>query len=259
MGGLWKKMKVTTVLFIIGALALAGTPLMSGFYSKDLILESLLHAATHDSALYWVPLTLCVAAVGLTSYYMGRVIFLAFFGPLSEKSSHAHESGPAMLLPMVLLAIGSIFIGFGGPQMASLYGDTSYHFAVFAPPPVGLVALALWAGGFGLAYLIHVQGIGKGIESALQPVGDFIRMAPIDRAWEFGYRQVLLVGSNGVGWFDRYVIDGLMNASGGATLVMGERIRTMQTGRVGDYVYTVALAVLGLVAFGQIMLIAGGS
>ncbi len=90
MGGLAKKMKLTTVTFVVGALALAGFPGFSGFFSKDLILEAL-----YEKQL-WGPLALLMLAAFLTAFYMGRVVFLAFFGKPSEAAEHAHESGISM-------------------------------------------------------------------------------------------------------------------------------------------------------------------
>ncbi len=254
MGGLWKKMKLTTIVFIIGSAALAGIPFMSGFYSKDLILESLFEATAH-SQLYWIPFITCTITAGLTAYYMGRVIVLAFFGEMSEKVSHAHEHGIAMSGPLVLLAALALGLGFGGGQLAHLYGVHDYHFAVLPHvAPVPIIAAVLAIGGFVVAYLMDGLGMGAALVTALTPVGDFIRSAPVDRAWLFVYHQILSAGADALGWFDRYVIDGAINGLGTGLLNFGEQLRDMQTGKVGDYMHVVLMAIVALAAFSQVWL-----
>ena len=250
MGGLWRKMKVTSLTFILGAAALAGLPLLSGFFSKDLILESI-HHATSQSAVYWVPLVACTAAVGLTAFYMGRVVVIAFFGKVSDKASHAHESGPAVLLPLVLLAGLAVVAGFGGTELAALYGVDHYEMH-YVPPPIGIVATLLAAAGLILAYVVHVRGGAQGLVRAFEPFGDLIRMGPVDRFWAALYRRGMVAASMSIGWFDRYVIDGLMNVVGVVSIDAAQRIRQMQTGRAHDYVMAVLLGLLVLAAASQI-------
>jgi NADH-quinone oxidoreductase subunit L len=247
MGGLWSKMKVTTTVFIVGSVALAGLPLVSGFYSKDLILETLFEATQHNPV-YWIPFLACMATAGLTAYYMARVVFLTFFGPISEKSSHAHESDAFMLAPLGVLAVLSVVAGWGGGELAHLYGVHDYHFALLHVTPVGVAATTLALCGIGLAAALHLKGMGTGLVTALTPVGDFIRSAPIDSAWEAGYRKGLLGVASLAAWFDRYVIDGLVNVAGVWVLRAGESARDIQTGRVNDYLYVVvgAALILGL-------------
>ena len=253
MGGLFKKMKVTGTVYIIGSLALAGLPFFSGFYSKDLILETLFESAQHNP-IFWVPFIACMVTAGLTAYYMGRVIILVFFGELGEKSSHAHEHGFAMTAPIVFLAIPALFAGLGGGQLAHLYGVHDFHFAVVHFTPVGIAASTLAFGGFAAAYAIHGLGMAGGLVNSLTPVGDFIRSAPIDRSWLFVYRSILSAGAQALGWFDRYVIDGAINAFGASLINTGERMRNMQTGRVNDYMHAVLMGILVMAAFSQVWL-----
>ena len=102
MGGLLKKMPVTSITFLIGMLALLGVNGLSGFFSKDKILIA---AGMHDKAQF----TLLVCGAFLTAGYMGRLFWIAFFGqPKSDAAKNAHENGFAMLLPLIILAILSI-------------------------------------------------------------------------------------------------------------------------------------------------------
>ena len=97
MGGLIRRMPITVCTFVIGALALAGIPPLAGFFAKDQILE----IASHTGRT-WIYLLGTLGAL-LSALYIGRLLFLAFFGePRSEEAEHAHESPPMMTLPLVL-------------------------------------------------------------------------------------------------------------------------------------------------------------
>jgi NADH-quinone oxidoreductase subunit L len=109
LGGLSRRMKITFVTFAIGTAALAGVPfLFSGFWSK----EGILHAA-HGWPVSHLPLYAGLTAVVLTAFYMTRLVAETFFGrPRTHASEHAHESPAVMTVPLVLLAIGSVLLGF---------------------------------------------------------------------------------------------------------------------------------------------------
>ena len=108
MGGLRPPMPVTAWTFLIGALALAGIPPLAGFFAKDQVLE----VANHTGRT-WIYLLGTLGAL-LSALYIGRLVFLAFFGPpRSEEAEHAHESPSVMTLPLVLLAAGAVVAGSG--------------------------------------------------------------------------------------------------------------------------------------------------
>jgi NADH-quinone oxidoreductase subunit L len=105
MGGLRKKMPVTFWVYLIGTIALAGLPPFAGFWSKD---EILLDASKHNQLIYW----LLTAAAFMTAFYMGRQIWMVFFGkPRHEVAEHAQESPLVMTIPLMVLAALSIFGG----------------------------------------------------------------------------------------------------------------------------------------------------
>ena len=105
MGGLRHKMRTTYIVYMIGALALAGIFPLAGFWSKD---EILLHAQTHEMPIFIV---LALAALG-TAFYVGRQLIMTFFGkPRHAAAEHAHESPPLMTRPLVVLAVLTIFGG----------------------------------------------------------------------------------------------------------------------------------------------------
>ena len=106
MGGLRHKMKTTFWVYLVGALALAGIFPLAGFWSKD---EILAEASALNPAIYW----LLIIAAFFTAFYMGRQIFMVFFGdPRSEPAAHAKESPAVMTIPLVVLALLSILGGF---------------------------------------------------------------------------------------------------------------------------------------------------
>ncbi len=122
MGGLWKPMRVTAVTFLLGSLSIAGIPPFAGFFSKDAILADALAFALARPL--HLPLFLMAAAAAfMTAFYMFRLFFLTFPGAPRDPHAHPHESGPAILGPLVLLALLAVSAGFfSGPFAASL-GD----------------------------------------------------------------------------------------------------------------------------------------
>jgi len=241
MGGLARRMKLTSVVFIVGALALAGIPGFAGFFSKDLILE-----AVHEAGLV-VPWGMLVAAAFLTAFYMGRVVFLALFGPHSEASAGAHECDSSMAGPLVLLAAGSLGLGYFGADFAKLSGG-AYHFHMGMSGSVG-TACAL-AGVFLSWSIYSAHRLTPQHFRFLAPIDRIARSAAVDRFFEFAYRSGALVFADAVGFCDRYVIDGLMNVIGWTTITSGRRLRAIQTGNVRDYVYAVVAGAVVIVFWG---------
>ena len=105
MGGLRTRMRVTFWVYLIGALALAGIPPLAGFWSKD---EILAEATRLDPLVFW----LLIIAAFFTAFYMGRQVFLVFFGkPRSAPAEHASESAPVMTVPLIVLAVLTVVGG----------------------------------------------------------------------------------------------------------------------------------------------------
>ena len=112
MGGVWKKLPYTYVLMVIGTLALTGFPFLSGFYSKDAIIE---FAYLKGNTVGYYAATIGIFTAFLTSIYSWRLIFKAFHGEFNNKNikiEQTHESPLVMLIPLALLALGAIFAGF---------------------------------------------------------------------------------------------------------------------------------------------------
>jgi NADH-quinone oxidoreductase subunit L len=105
MGGLRARMKTTFIVYLVGALALAGIFPLAGFWSKD---EILAEFSAANSIIYW----LLTAAAFFTAFYMGRQVLMVFFGkPRTEPAAHAQENPPIMMIPLILLAVLAFFSG----------------------------------------------------------------------------------------------------------------------------------------------------
>ncbi|ORE95849.1 NADH-quinone oxidoreductase subunit L [Acuticoccus yangtzensis] len=112
MGGLAKKIPYTYAAMMIGTLALTGFPLTAGYFSKDLIVESAFVGQN-----FWAPYAyiMLVLAALLTSFYSWRLVFMTFHGPTraaADVYKHAHESGPVMLIPLLVLSLGALLAGY---------------------------------------------------------------------------------------------------------------------------------------------------
>jgi len=237
MGGLRRKMPITTVCFLVGAASLAGVPGFAGFFSKDLVLTAL------EGRAGWLPWAALIASAFLTAFYMGRVCCRVFFGAPSGAAEHAHESGFAMIAPMCVLAVPSVIAGLAGGWLARFVGATEPTHSSLTPIVASTAAIT----GLVAAYVAFGRARAApsfGVIEALD------RASVIDRAWTFAYRGILSKVAAASGAFDRYVVDGAMNAIGWATLELGGAVRRLQTGRVRDYAYWVVAGAVLLALYG---------
>jgi NAD(P)H-quinone oxidoreductase subunit 5 len=149
--------------------------------------------------------------------------------------------------PLLLLAAGSLGIGYFGSDFALLSGG-SYHFHVGMS---GMLGTVFAVAGLLLSWLIYgARRLTPQTFSFLAPIEKLARSALVDRFFEFAYRRGALVLSDAVGFFDRYVVDGVMNWIGWTTIVSGRRLRETQTGNVRDYVYAVVAGTVVIVFWG---------
>jgi NADH-quinone oxidoreductase subunit L len=237
MGGLRRKMPLTALAFGVGAFSLAGVPGLAGFFSKDFVLAQL------ECRAAWIPWVLLMATSFLTAFYMGRVLVRVFGGAESERARHAHEAGPAMLGALFVLAVPALAAGFLGGWLARATGAAyEVHFGL-----TPIVASVLAVAGLVGALLVYGRGAEAPFASTLEA---FDRASVVDRTWGVLYRHALLGTSAVLGWIDRYLVDGLMNATGWATIEGGQRMRRIQTGRIHDYAMAVAVGALLIALWG---------
>ncbi|MCB9450719.1 MAG: hypothetical protein H6672_04735 [Anaerolineaceae bacterium] len=166
MGGLSNKMPVTFITYLFGTLALAGIWPFAGFWSKD---EILADAWLKNSVVGYIVLVMLIVAAAFTAFYMWRQIQMVFFGkPRSEAAEYAHESGPAMLWPLGILAFFSLFAGFynvpanAGPFTIFglfdwLFGG-AHSFTLFLEPSVAYAHAGEFQGGIALLALALALG-----------------------------------------------------------------------------------------------------
>src|SRR4051812_1734624 len=126
MGGLRTRMPLTFITMVIGALSLSGFPLFAGFWSKDEILVSTLHAAQQSGGLYWLLLAFALITVFVTAFYTFRLIFMTFTGAFRGAPGmleHIREAPLTMTLPLLILAVPSIGVGmWGSPLIGNAFG-----------------------------------------------------------------------------------------------------------------------------------------
>jgi NADH-quinone oxidoreductase subunit L len=302
MGGLKDYMPRTFWTFLIATIAIAGIPGTAGFFSKD---EILWKAYLHDPALWGIGFV----SAGLTAFYMFRAVFMTFFGELrsTPHADHGHDHGHAadhhghatapvhessgwMTWPLIILAVGSILSGYlgippalGGSNLfehwlAPVLGHGA-HGAEHAHPPLALeyglmaasVAVALF--GIFLAYLMYYR-------RALDP-GWFASLAGgvpykliyskyyVDEIYYATFLAGTLALARVLAWFDRTVIDGIVNGAAAVTRVassinglfdlhvidglvnltadivhrVGGVARRLQTGSINAYLYVIVLVV----------------
>jgi NADH-quinone oxidoreductase subunit L len=262
MGGLRRTMKITAWTFGIGALALSGVFPLAGFWSKDEILLASLGSG--HPVLY----ILGLGVAFMTAFYMFRLIFTAFGGRPAE-GSHAHESGPSMTIPLLVLAAFSVFAGMvGSPWFARAFGLSFGSFIFFGRPDAARVDLltagistGLAAGGVLLAWLFYGSRVlsAERLASALGPLYRLLaRKLYIDEIYGWIFSKIMLAAGAVFDWVDHVIIDGLFDGTGAAARAAGRKLRLTQSGRLQGYALVIfAAVVLAVVALSTGIL--GGS
>ncbi len=272
MGGLRKYMPITWITALIGSLALIAFPGFSGFFSKDAIIEAVGHSHVFGAGFGWVLLTL---GAFVTALYSFRMYYLVFHGKprMDEHTrSHLHETPWVVTVPLIALAIPSIFIGWYAiepllvsdwlgdaiyvkPEHDSLHMLAEHWHGQVAFILHGMTALPFWLamGGLGLATFVwwFLHRSNPSIDEELQQKG-----GPVTRVLQDKYgfddfnQKVFAGGGRGIGsllWNagDRALIDGaVVNGSARMVGVFAGVVRHLQTG----YLYHYAIAmIIGLV------------
>ncbi len=253
MGGLGGKMRVTSVTFVIGALALSGVFPLAGFWSKDEILLAALGSG--HVGLY----VLGLGVAFMTAFYMFRLIFTVF-GGAPARDLHAHESGPAMTIPLAILAFFSVIAGLAGsPGFTRAFGLSFGSFVFFGAPeaarldlPTAAISTALAAAGILLAWILYGKKAVKAdrIAAALGPVYTLlVRKFFIDEIYGWLFGKIMLGMGAAFNWMDHVIIDGLFDGTGAAARAAGRKLRLTQSGRLQGYaVVIVAAVILAVVA-----------
>ncbi len=152
MGGLARKMPLTVLCFLMGTFALIAIPGFSGFFSKEAILDA---ALEHNPVFFWIG----AGVAALTTFYMARLCLVAFLGNARDRGAEqAKEAEPAMLMPLLVLAVMAIVSGYGfmADVLVPFNGFEAHGFEAGLPFYVSLATLLL-----GLAAAFLVYGTGK--------------------------------------------------------------------------------------------------
>lgn len=266
MGGLWRKIPYTFAVMCIGTLALTGFPLFAGYFSKDAIIESA-YAAHNPFATYAYLLT--IIAAGLTSFYSWRLIFKTFFGEPHDQKHYeaAHESPVWMLVPIGVLAAGSIlaglpfkelFVGHHGVEEffresvkmnPHILEDMEHMPGWLAPLPTVMMALGLF-----ISYLFYIRRPYLPVELAEQQ--PMLYQFLLNK-WYFDelYDWIFVRPAKWLGYTlwkkgDGFIIDGLgPDGVSARVLDVTRNVVKLQTGYLYHYAFAMLIGAAGLITW----------
>ena len=252
-GGLRRFLPVTSATFMLGWLAIAGVPPLSGFWSKDEILAG----AWNHNRLLWA---LLLGAAALTAFYISRAVFMTFFGARRwADSAQPHESPPSMLAPLVALGLLATLAGVINLPFVK---DTHFLEHWLEPSLFHNQVHLNFAGGTkwvlaGVAIIAGLAGIWLAISVYLRH-----SMAPqvierdfFARAWRYDETVTAVAGGPGrrafgaLAVFDKQVIDGAVNRVGTLVQQISRQLQRLQTGLVRSYALGIALGAVALLVY----------
>ena len=243
MGGIMKRMKLTSLTFIIATMALIAIPFTSGFFSKA-ILEA---ALRKNPVFFWIGAGVAL----LTTFYMMRVIFVVFFGKSrSHSSEHASEVGGLMLVPLLILAVLALISGYGfiADRLVPFNGFVSESFHMGMPFYVSMGALVL---GILLAAAFYA-----GSPASDKLSGNAVSRALANRLYiDLFYDKVLVRGVQGVlaaiiDFMDQFIISGLIvGGLARLTAAIGSLLRRLQSGNMAAYTALFGIGLLLVIYF----------
>ncbi len=268
MGGLKKYIPVTHLTFLIGTLAIVGFPGFSGFFSKD---EILANAFEHNKLLWF----LGVLGAAMTTFYMFRLYFLTFKGSFrgtSDQEHHLHESPKSMTVPLMILAVLSIVGGFIGiPEVLGgkhfleeflkpVFEDSTLRLIHHLPEQTELilmgVAITVMAAAIYYAYKTYIvnQTLPAAEEEELTPLHQLVyKKYWIDELYDNAITQPLNFISHGLHKVvDNQLIDGIVNGVGTVVNWTSSKIRLLQTGNIGFYVFVMVISIV-IILFTRMM------
>ena len=262
MGGLKKALPITFITMLLGTIAISGVPPFAGFFSKD---EILAHTYEH-SQLLWVVGSIASLC---TAFYMFRLMFLTFWGSFRgthEQQHHLHESPKAMTIPLIILAILSVFGGLLGlPEFwgAKNWMSENLDAVIIRKNPSILshetewtlmaiaVLVALSTIYFAYQMFIKYKVLPAEKEADMKPFQrviynkfyvdefyDTIIRKPLDAISEVFYK-----------FFDKQIFDGIVNGTGDLTLWKAGILRKLQTGHIGFYIMAMVVGVITILFF----------
>ncbi|MBW6482029.1 MAG: NADH-quinone oxidoreductase subunit L [Vicingaceae bacterium] len=230
MGGLRKYMPITNITFLIAALAIAGVPPFAGFWSKDEILVAAFH---HDKLIYYVGLLVA----GLTAFYMFRLYFGIFWSKDTKYDHTPHESPMSMSIPLMILAFLSITVGF--IPFSEFVTADRMGFEAHLNYPLAAVAVGVGAVGIILSWIFY-----KKENDLAQKFANFFGVFYKWTSNKFYFDEIYLFVTKKIIFnliaapiakFDKKIVDGTMEGIGNKTVLLSQKIKGLQSGRVQDY------------------------
>lgn len=255
MGGLRSKMPITHWTFLVGALAIAGFPFLSGFWSKD----EILHSAWGSSPIIYA---IGLVTAFLTAFYMFRLIFVTFYGESRvdpEVDSHLHESPPVMWVPLAILAIPSaligLLLGWGGHE------SWFHHFTKGVFPEAhheasgNVILFMAISSVVGLAGIAFAWSRYRERTPSDEPTNALHKLLAnkyyVDEVYNALIVQPIKNGSHYLLWriVDNGIIDGIVNGVGSIIRFIGGTLRRLQTGLVQVYIVSMVLGIVLFLAY----------
>ena len=250
MGGLRKVMPLTHATFLIGALALAGFPLTSGYFSKEAIILSSYHEDM-GNFIFWA---IALITAGMTAFYIFRVYFSTFIGETRSPDAHPHESPTTMVLPLIILAVFALGGGLLSPLvdgfLAPVFGREAHHFH-----DGFLETIALIAGIGGIATAALVYQVSKDrielIKEAFAPLYDLVfHKYYIDEIYDL----LIVKPTKAIGAFmeekaEKQGIDFAVDEVGFQVKEVSRRISFWQSGRIRSYALNMVAGMVIILLF----------
>jgi NADH-quinone oxidoreductase subunit L len=259
MGGLWKKLKLTGPLFLIGTLAISGVPGLSGFFSKDEILTAAWEGG------HPILFLLALIAAFMTAFYMFRLFFMVFTGEARGSQKNVHESPSAMTLPMIILGVLAVIAGYVNTPWASFLGDWLVdgnealgHGHIEGPIWIMIAATVVSLAGIYLAYLMYFKRSLS--RNWISGTGDTLHTILMNKYYvdEF-YQMTVVAVTKGISYFLRFIdvflVEGLVKGVVGIVQGLGAAGSKLQSGQVQTYG---AVAFIGLALLAVIFAFTGG-
>ncbi len=261
--GLRRALPITHWTFLCGAVALAGVPLLSGFWSKDAIFASL-YTAAHVPGLetyFWLVFLSAVVTAFLTAFYTFRAYFLTFWGEErfpEEAGHHPHDAPPVMALPLRILAIFALFIG-GVAALSGWFGGYLNHAIGLAAVEeegfsAGLVtvSVAVVVAGIGLAWIMYVVApkLPARVATAFGP----LYQASLNKFYfDEIFWGIIVAPLRALAWlsswFDRSVIDSIVDGLALVPRLFSSVPLIFQNGRLPSYAMVMWIGLLVCLAF----------
>ncbi|MBC8286351.1 MAG: NADH-quinone oxidoreductase subunit L [Nitrospinae bacterium] len=250
MGGLKNIMPLTHATFLIGALALAGFPLTSGYFSKEAIIMSSYYAEM-GNFVFWA---IAVLAAGMTAFYIFRVYFYTFVGGLRSPDAHPHESPMIMAVPLVVLAALALLGGVLGPWVDSFLSPVFGHVVEHQHNnALESIALAAGIGGIataGLLYMVSKDRMSL-IKEAMAPLYDLLfHKYYVDEIYDF----LIVHPTKAIGAFmeqkvEREGIDYVVDEVGLQVKEVSRGISLWQSGKVRGYALNMVVGMVTILLF----------